>query len=71
MNNMHDISTTIAVSKEFREWLKSRGTKGESYEDIIKKLLRPEVLQEYSSSTKTSEAKPSDMLDEYFDEKQE
>ncbi len=39
-------STTISVSKEFRDWLKSKGMKGESYEDIIRKLLKPEYLQE-------------------------
>ena len=39
-------TTTISVSKEFRDWLKSKGMKGESYEDIIKRLLKPEALQE-------------------------
>jgi hypothetical protein len=32
--------TSIQVSKEFRDWLESRGKKGESYEDIIKRLLK-------------------------------
>ena len=32
--------TTLSVSKEFHDWLKSKGKKGESYEDIIKKLLK-------------------------------
>ena len=34
--------TTLSVSKEFHDWLKSKGRKGENYEDIIKKMLRPE-----------------------------
>ena len=38
--------TTIAVSKKFHDWLKSKGKKGESYEDILKKMLKPEFLQE-------------------------
>ena len=38
--------TTISVSKEFHEWLKSKGKKEESYEDIIRKLLKPEFLRE-------------------------
>ena len=32
--------TSIQISKEFRDWLESRGKKGESYEDIIKRLLK-------------------------------
>ena len=39
-------NTTIAVSEEFHEWLKSKGAKGESYEYIIKKMLKPEYLKE-------------------------
>ena len=42
--------TTISVSKKFHDWLKSKGMKGESYEDIIKKLLKPESVQELESS---------------------
>ena len=38
--------TTIPISKKFHDWLKSKGIKGESYEDVIKKLLKPEFLQE-------------------------
>lgn len=41
--------TSISVSKEFHEWLKSKGRKGESYEDIIKRMLKPEFLQESGS----------------------
>jgi len=32
--------TSIQVSKEFRNWLEAKGKKGESYEDIIKRLLK-------------------------------
>ena len=38
--------TTIPVSKEFHDWLKSKGKKGESYEDVIKRLLGQEYQQE-------------------------
>ena len=38
--------TTISVSKKFHDWLKNKGKKGESYESIIKELIRPEFLQE-------------------------
>ncbi len=32
--------TTIAIKKETREMLKKYGTKGETYNDIIKRLIR-------------------------------
>ena len=47
--------TTISVSKEFHDWLKSKGKKGESYEDVIKKMLKSEFLQELQGSSKKSE----------------
>lgn len=47
--------TTLSVSKGFHDWLKSRGKKGESYEDIIKKMLKPELLQELESSQSSSD----------------
>ncbi|HJX49839.1 MAG TPA: hypothetical protein VJ438_00060 [Candidatus Nanoarchaeia archaeon] len=31
--------TSIQISREFRDWLESKGKKGESFEDIIKRLL--------------------------------
>jgi len=34
--------TTIRISKETREQLASKGTKKETYEDIIQRLLRRE-----------------------------
>ena len=37
--------TTIPVSKEFHDWLKGKGKKGESYEDVIKRLLKPEFKE--------------------------
>jgi len=46
------VDTTISLTKGFHDWLKSKGKKGESYEDVIKKLLKPELLQEFKSSTK-------------------
>ena len=39
-------NTTIAISKEFHDWLKSKGTKGDSYESIVRKLLKPEYAAE-------------------------
>ena len=39
-------NTTISVSEKFHEWLKSKGKKGESYEDVIKKMLKPEFVKE-------------------------
>ena len=42
--------TTIPISKEFHDWLKSKGMKGESYEAVIKKLLKPEYQSELGSS---------------------
>ena len=47
--------TTIPISKEFHDWLKSKGMKGESYEDVIKKLLRHEFLQELEGSQESSD----------------
>ena len=42
--------TTIPVSKEFHDWLKGKGKKGESYEDVIKKLLKSQFLEELENS---------------------
>ena len=51
--------TTLSISKEFHDWLKSKGRKGERYEDIIKKMLKPEFLKELEGSSSSS----SDVLD--------
>jgi len=48
-------TTTIPISKKFHEWLKSKGKKGESYEDVIKKLLKPEAAQEIGESKGSSD----------------
>jgi len=32
--------TSIQISKQFKDLLESKGKKGESYEDIIKRLLK-------------------------------
>ena len=47
--------TTIPVSKEFHDWLKGKGKKGESYEDVIKRLLKPEFKQELEESQAPSD----------------
>ena len=57
--------TTIPISKKFHDWLKSKGMKGESYEDVIKKLLKPEFLKELDSkedSQEDSEQSTADKL---------
>ena len=51
--------TTISISKEFHDWLKSKGRKGESYEDIIKKMFKPEFVQELESFQVSSDAPES------------
>jgi predicted CopG family antitoxin len=48
--------TTIPISKEFHDWLKSKGRKGESYEDVIKRLLNPEFQQELGSQESSEDA---------------
>ena len=48
-------TTTIPISKKFHDWLKGHGKKGESYEDVIKKLLKPELLQEFEGSQESSD----------------
>jgi len=32
------MDTTIKVEAEFKEWLRKKGSKGETYQDILKKL---------------------------------
>ncbi len=49
-------TTTIPISKEFHDWLKGKGKKGESYEDVIKRLLSPELREELED---TQGAEPS------------
>ena len=39
-------TTPISISKRFQSWLKSKGRKGENYEEILKSLLRPDILKE-------------------------
>jgi len=33
------MDTTIKVDKEFKEFLRKKGGKGETYQDIIKRLI--------------------------------
>jgi len=53
------VETTIAVSKKFHDWLKDKGRKGESYEDIIKKMLKPEYLNELKGLLGSEESEES------------
>ena len=39
-------NTSIMVSKRFHDWLMSKGKKGESYEEILKRMLKPEYLRD-------------------------
>ena len=48
-------TTTIPVSRKFHDWLKGKGRKGESYEDIIKRLLKPGAVQDIKQSQESSE----------------
>ncbi len=51
--------TTISVSVRFHDWLESKGKKEESYEDVIKRMLKPEFVQElenFQGSSDTSES---------------
>jgi len=34
------METTIKLDKNFKEWLKNHGKKGETYQDIIKRLIK-------------------------------
>ena len=53
--------TTIPISKEFHDWLKGKGKKGESYEDVIKRLLRPELKQEMEEHEYSQQDTPDDI----------
>ena len=54
MDTMAD--TTISVSKKFHDWLKGKGMKGESYEDVIRRMLKPEFLSELGSKTSENDS---------------
>ncbi len=54
--------TTISVSKKFHDWLKSKGAKGESYEDIIKKVVKTEFSKEFGSVKNTAPSPGSNSL---------
>ena len=60
---MSDI-TTIPVSKKFHDWLKSKGSKGESYEDILKRLLKPEHMEEQNEEHGSSASAADELLDD-------
>ncbi|MBI2557696.1 hypothetical protein HYW20_00065 [Candidatus Woesearchaeota archaeon] len=51
--------TTISVSKKFHDWLKGKGSKGESYEDIIKKVIKADFPSE-SGSKETARSTAAD-----------
>ena len=53
--------TTIPISKEFHDWLKDKGKKGESYEEVIKRLLKPEFLEELEGSQEGSQESTDDI----------
>ena len=45
--------TTIPVSREFHDWVKNQGKKGESYEEIIKRLLQLDLQKEPDTTKRT------------------
>lgn len=47
--------TTIPISKKFHDWLKGKGKKGESYEDVIKRLLKSDFREELESSQESTD----------------
>lgn len=57
--------TTISVSTKFHDWLKSKGKKGESYEDLIKRLLKTEYVEELEGS-KDSSSEGSKGSEDFF-----
>ena len=66
-------NTTISVSEKFHEWLKGKGRKGESYEDVIKKMLKQEFLKEVEHESvpiKVQSSKPKRTDDEMKDVKE-
>ena len=68
---MSDI-TTIPVSKKFHDWLKSQGKKGESYEDILKRLLKLDLMEkEEPGNTSTEEPSNTPTADELLDDNSE
>ena len=48
--------TTISVSVRFHDWLESKGKKAESYEDVIKRMLKPVFAQELGNFQGSSES---------------
>jgi len=52
--------TTIPISKKFHDWLKGKGKKGESYEDVIKRLLKPEFKQELGEESQQESSENAD-----------
>lgn len=34
------MDTTIKLDKKFKKWLENKGKKGETYQDIIKRLIK-------------------------------
>ena len=59
--------TTIPISKEFHDWLKNKGKKGESYEDVIKRLLKPEFNEELGEGSSQEPAGNADDADKADD----
>lgn len=40
------MTTTIQVTNEFKDWLEQQGKKGETYEDILKRLIKYGEVQQ-------------------------
>ena len=39
--------TTIKVTKDFRDWLESKGKKGETFQELIKRLIIKRSKKQY------------------------
>ena len=39
MYTQYTMETTIRLDKKFKDWLKKQGKKGETYQNIIKRLI--------------------------------
>ena len=53
---MEEQHPTIKISKEFKEWLEKQGAKGESFEEVIKRLM-PSYMQTHKREVKLLEKK--------------
>ena len=46
------MDTTIKLERGFKDWIKSKGKKGETYQDIIKRLIKDATNKHYRTKAK-------------------